>query len=130
MPLRTWTSPKKAVADGDYPGVPAGSYALKVAVRTTASAADTFEVVVVVENPNAAVDVDWRQMTLDLHGHTLDGAWNADVAGSTGRVTVTPAAAAATLPARGKASFSLRLRRDVGPPAKANMQLTVKGLQC
>ena len=118
----------KAVAAGDQPGVPAGSYALKVATRTTSSDADAFCVVLVLENPSAAIDIDWQRMTIDLRGHTLVNAWNASVAGSAGVVTVTPTADSRTVHARGKAAFGLCLRRDAASLVRAASQVVVKTL--
>ena len=119
----------KTVAAGDLPGVPAGTYALKVATRTSYGDADTFCVVLVLENPSAAVDVDWQRMTIDLRGHTLASAWNVAVEGSTGVVAVTPTDDSRTVRARGKTSFGLCLRRDARSRSKAVAQVVVGSLQ-
>src|SRR6185295_20087092 len=100
----TYTS-KKTVADGDFPDVPAGTYSLKVATRTTYSDQDTFCVNVIVENPSDNVDIDWEQMTIDLRGHTLQSSWSSTIAGDTEIVTVTPTKEVATVRARNKTSF-------------------------
>ena len=64
--------------------MPAGTYSLKVATRTTYSDNGTFCVDVTLENPSDKVDVDWEQMTIDLRGHALRNSWNSAIAGSTG----------------------------------------------
>ena len=125
---RSWTA-TKTVAPGDHPGVPAGAYTLKVATRTTFSDADTFCVILVLENPSAGIDVDWQQMAVDLHGHALQSSWNVAVDGTTAQVTLTPVAQAKTVVARGKTSFGLCLRRDTASASKGKLQVQVKSLQ-
>ena len=107
----TYTS-KKTVADGDFPGVPAGTYSLKVAARTTYSDEGMFCVNVILENPSDKVDIDWEQMTIDLRGHTLQNSWNGTIAGTTGIVTVTPTADTTTVRARNKTSFGFCVLRN------------------
>jgi hypothetical protein len=123
----TYTS-QKTIADGDYPGVAAGTYSLKAAARTTYSDENTFCVDLIVENPGATVDVDWEQMTIDLRGHTLQSSWNCAVDGSSGIVTVTPAADIVTVPARNKRSFGFCVSRSA-VPSKANYQVLIKTLK-
>jgi endoglucanase len=123
----TYTS-KKQVAAGDYADVPAGSYSLKVATRTTYSDEARFCVNVILENPSDMVDVDWEQMTIDLRGHTLQSSWNSTIVGSTGVVTVTPMAETRTVRARNKTSFGLCVLRNSGVSSKANYQVKVKAL--
>jgi len=123
----TYTS-TKAVADGDYAGVAAGTYSLKAATRTTYSDEDTFCVTVILENPNTTIDLDWQQTTIDLRGHTLQSSWNCTVAGAAGIVTVTPTADTKTVRARSKTSFGFCVSRST-VKSKANYQVTVKTLQ-
>ena len=101
----TYTS-NKTVADGDFPDVPAGTYSLKAATRTTYSDEDMFCVDVILENPSDKVDIDWAQMTIDLRGHTLQSFLEQHHRRSTTAiVTVTPTADTATVRARNKTSF-------------------------
>ena len=115
----------KAVVDGDYAGVAAGTYSLKVAARTTYSDQDTFCVTIILENPSTAVDVDWQQMTIDLRGHTLQSAWNCTIAGVEGIVAVTPTADTTTVRARNKTSFGFCVSRSA-TESKASYQVMVK----
>jgi hypothetical protein len=123
----TFTS-NKAVADGDFPGVPAGTYTLKAAVRTTYGDQDTLCVVVILENPSDKVDIDWQEMTIDLRGHTLQNSWSSTIAGTTGIVTVTPTADAKTIRARNKTSFGFCVLRNTTSKTKANYQVVIKTL--
>ena len=123
----TYTS-TKTVADGDFPDVPAGTYSLKVATRTTYSDDEIFCVDVILENPSDTVDINWEQMTLDLRGHTLEGSWSSIIAGTTGIVTVTPTADTTTVPARNKVSFGLCVVRNTEFKSKVNSQVLVKTL--
>jgi hypothetical protein len=122
----TYTS-KKTVGAGDNVGVPGGTYSLEVATRTTYSDEDTFCVNVILENPSDTVDVDWEQMTIDLHGHTLQSSWSSAIVGSTGIVTVTPTAETRTVRARNKTSFGFCVLRNP-VRSKANDQVLVKAL--
>ena len=123
----TYTS-KKTVADGDFPGVPAGTYSLKVAARTTYSDEGMFCVNVILENPSDKVDIDWEQMTIDLRGHTLQSSWNGTIAGTTGIVTVTPTAETTMVRARNKTSFGFCVLRNTVSRSKVNYQVLVKTL--
>jgi endoglucanase len=124
----TFTS-KKTIADGDFPDVPAGTYSLKVAARTTYSDNQMFCVNVILENPSDTLDVDWTQMTIDLRGHTLQNSWSSAIAGTTGNVTVTPTADTRTVRALSKTSFGFCLLRNTVARSKAHYQVVVKTLQ-
>jgi endoglucanase len=119
----------KTVDAGDYAGVPAGTYSLKVATRTTYSDDDMFCVNVILENPSDKVDVDWQHMTIDLRGHTLQSSWSSAIVGSTGIVTVTPTADTKTVRARSKTSFGFCLLRDTVAQSKAHYQVLIRTLQ-
>jgi len=120
---------KKTVEAGDFEGVPAGTYSLKVATQTTYSDNDTFCVNLILENPSDKVDIDWEQMAVDLRGHTLENSWNCAIDGTKGVVTVTPTAASKTVRALNKTSFGFCLRRNTASMAKAHYQVRVKSLK-
>lgn len=90
---------------------------------------DTFCVNVTLENPSDTADVDWEQMAIDLRGHTLQRSWNSAIVGSTGIVTVTPAADSRTVRARSKTSFGFCMQRDTKTRTKAQYQVLVKSLK-
>jgi len=123
----TFTS-NKTVADGDFADVAAGTYSLKVAARTTYSDQDLFCVNVTLENPSDQIDIDWAQMTIDLRGHTLQASWSSTIEGTTGIVTVTPAADTTTVRARSKTSFGFCVLRNTVSASKSNSQVLVKTL--
>ena len=72
----TFTS-TKTVEAGDFVDVPAGTYSLKVSTRTTFSDNETFCVTMTLENASDVIDVDWKELTVDLRGHTLESAGTA-----------------------------------------------------
>jgi len=123
----TFTS-TKTVAAGDFANVPAGTYMLKVSTRTTFSDDETFCVTMTVENASDLVDVDWKEMTIDLRGHTLESCWNSANAGTTGIVTMTPTADASTVRALSRSSIGLCLRRNTQSKTKSYAQVTIKSL--
>ncbi len=126
-PGATSYSSKKTVSAGEYSGVPAGIYALAVAVRTSDGDDDQFCVQITIENTSLTVDVDWQRMAIDLRGHQLLKAWNCQVAGTAGLVTVTPTEQAKTVLAGNKTSFGLCVRRN-RVKSKAHYQVSVKAL--
>lgn len=119
---------KKTVSAGEHAGVPVGPYVLKVALRSIDGDDDRFCVQIIVENPSAILDVDWQQMSIDLRGHALLEAWNCQVAGTAGLVTVTPIEQTRTVRARNKTSFGFCVRRDRVSQSRASYQVRVKAL--
>jgi hypothetical protein len=108
--------------------VRAGTYSLKVSTRTTFSDDETFCVTMTVDNASDAIDVDWKEMTVDLRGHTLESCWNTANAGTTGVVVMTPTAEASTVRALSRSSIGLCLRRNTQSKAKSYAQVTIKSL--
>ena len=80
------------------------------------------------ENASDSIDVDWNEMTVDLRGHTLESCWNSANAGTTGIVTITPTADAATVRALSRSSIGLCLRRNTQSKTKSYAQVTIKSL--
>lgn len=111
-----------------YPEIQPATYSVRARVRTTYSDADTFCVVVVLENPNDGVEIDWHQITIDLRGHTLIDWWDADVVGTKGWVTVTSADHTRTLGAHNKKAFGLCLKRD-DTALRTDEQIRIRDLQ-
>jgi hypothetical protein len=108
--------------------VPAGAYSLKVAARTTYSDEGMFCVNVTLQNPSDKVDINWKQMTIDLRGHTLENSSSSTIAGTTGIVTVTPTAENTTVRASNKTSFGFCVLRDTVSKSKVNYQVLVRTL--
>jgi hypothetical protein len=108
-------------------GVPAGTYSLKVETRTTYGDNNTFCVNLAVYNPNANVDIDWTSMTVDLRGHTLQSGWNSTIVGTTGVITITPAASTKTVLAGNKNSVGFCATRTANKD-QDHYQVLVKSL--
>jgi len=83
---------------------------------------------VILEQPSDKVDIAWKQMTIDLRGHTLTNSWNSTIAGTTGIVTVTPTTDAATVRARNKTAFGFCVLRNTVSESKMNYQVLVRTL--
>lgn len=119
---------KKMVNAGEHGDVPVGLFVLKVAVRSIDGDDDHFCVQIIVENPSAKVDIDWQQMSIDLPGHELLEAWDCQVAGTAGLVTVTPVEQTKAVRARSKTSFGFCVRRDRVSTTRESYQVRVKAL--
>lgn len=115
-------------APGQYPGVKEGTYTIRVRIRTTYSDQETFCVAIILENPNAGFEIDWRDLTVDLRGHTLVDWWDANVIGTTGSVTAKSSDETRTISSHNKSSFGLRLKRDQ-TPLRSNEQLRIRDLR-
>jgi len=118
-------SSKKTIAAGA--GVPAGTYTLKTATRTTYSDQAGFCVEVILENPSDQADIDWTRMTIDLRGHALGDAWNCTITGTSGIVAVEPMADTKTVRARSKTAFGFCVQRSA-LRSKAAAQVRIKSV--
>lgn len=108
-------------------GAPAGTYTLKAETRTTYGDNNTFCVNIAVYNTNTTVDIDWKEMTVDLRGHTLSSAWNSTVVGTTGVITIRPVDSTKTVLAGNKNSVGFCVARTTDKD-KDHYQVLVKSL--
>lgn len=110
---------EKVVAAGQ--SVPAGTYTLKTAIRTSYSDQNSFSVNVFFQNDHTNVDFVWEELHLDLRGHTIESIWNATIAGTDekGFTIVKPTNETKIVYSQGKNSFGFYLKRATATEAKA-----------
>jgi hypothetical protein len=101
----------KTVGSGQ--AVPAGTYTLKTAIRTTFGDQTGFSVNIFLQNDHSNVDFVWEELHLDLRGHTLDSVWNATAEGtdSNGFTIFKPTNDTKTVRALNRNSFGFYLKR-------------------
>jgi hypothetical protein len=88
--------------------VPAATYTLSCATRTSYSDQTSFSVNFILQNDHTNVDLSWDQMQIDMRGHTINNIWNATIVStdpSTGVVTIAPMAGTKTVLAQSRNSF-------------------------
>lgn len=95
--------------------IPPNSYPLSVLTRTTYADLTTFVDQIILSNPSKLYDMDWREMYLDLRGHTLKSFWDCNVEGTQGIVKITPTTNSRTVLANGRNAFGLVIQRQKDP---------------
>lgn len=116
----------KVVGDGYT--LPAGTYLLKAATRTTYGDNTSVVVDIIMSNDQTNCDIDWESMTIDMRGHTIQNFWNCTITGTTGIVNVKPLTATKTVRAMNKNSFGFSFARNPDKN-KAHYQVLIKGIK-
>lgn len=109
--------------------VPAGTYTIKTATRTTYSDTNTVCVNLFFTNEHTNVDLSWDSITIDLRGHTLQDYWNCTLLSASGTtITLVPTTDTKTILAQNKVSIGFCFKR-MTDPTKSYYQVLVKSIK-
>lgn len=112
------------LVQGSGGSVPVGSYPLGIRTVVSFSSGELFVNHFHLSNPSGKYDLTWKEIWLDLRGHSVGSFWDCVVEGTSGIVKITPTAASGIVMANGRNAFGVVVKRQ-SDPSRASWQCLV-----